>query len=165
MNPIALIGCAPCLGDDLGRLPQANYDFMLVGLDTVELLQNDALYFVTYHPKDIPEAIGRRKRVGLNTTFKVISHDKKPFVDIVIPHKAPSGSSAMLGARAAMKFGYTKIILCGCPLEGSNKNNGKYDSFMKGWKTFFNEFKHTVRSMSGSTRTLLGEPTSEWLAN
>jgi hypothetical protein len=121
-------------------------------------------YMVTYHPTDIPMYKKKREILGGSTNYTVIGHLPKPGVDMIEPHVPPTGSSALLGVSAGIRLGYTKIILCGCPMEGANKGGFQpYDHFQKGWVARKKEVEPYVRSMSGWTKQLLGEPTKEWL--
>ena len=178
MNKIALIvGCAPCWEDDLNRFKTicSEFDVFAVGLDCP--CKEKIKYFVTYHVEDI-EAY-KEKNPG---DYKVISHTndfikysrerrKKPEwantnVDIVYPHQAPSGSSSLLGTKAALfKLGYNKVVLIGCPMDtGSIENKAKsYSVFRKGWLYFKSDLVGKVKSMSGWTKELLGEPTKGWV--
>ena len=164
MKPIILIGRADCWREDFEGVKNLiqDFDVMSVGLDCV--YADDIKYFVTYHPQDIVEYIKRRKEVGVTLDFKVISHIRRAGVDIIEEHKAPTGSSSLLGTAAAIRLGYTKIILCGCPLEGTREGNFQpYNHFQEGWKRRRNEIYGYVKSMSGWTKEFLGEPTKEWL--
>jgi len=178
LNKVALIvGCAPCWEDDLNRFKTicSEFDVFAIGLDCP--YKEEIKYFVTYHIEDI-EAY-KRKKTG---DYKIISHTndfikysrerrKKPEwantnVDIVYPHQAPSGSSSLLGTKAALfKLGYNKVVLIGCPMDtGSIENKAKsYSVFRKGWLYFKSDLVGKVKSMSGWTKELLGEPTKGWV--
>jgi len=178
LNKVALIvGCAPCWEDDLNQFKTicSEFDVFAIGLDCP--YKEEIKYFVTYHIEDI-EAY-KRKRTG---DYKIISHTndfikysrerrKKPEwantnVDIVYPHQAPSGSSSLLGTKAALfKLGYNKVVLIGCPMDtGSIENKAKsYSVFRKGWLYFKSDLVGKVKSMSGWTKELLGEPTKGWV--
>jgi len=178
LNKVALIvGCAPCWEDDLNRFKTicSEFDVFAIGLDCP--YKEEIKYFVTYHIEDI-EAY-KRKKTG---DYKIISHTndfikysrerrKKPkwantTVDIVYPHENPSGSSSLLGVKAATKkLGYEKVVLIGCPMDTGNLLNKKksYSVFQKGWLYFKSDLIGKVKSMSGWTRELLGEPTKEWI--
>jgi len=178
LNKVALIvGCAPCWEDDLNQFKTicSEFDVFAIGLDCP--YKEEIKYFVTYHIEDI-EAY-KRKKTG---DYKIISHTndfikysrerrKKPKwantnVDIVYPHQAPSGSSSLLGTKAALfKLGYNKVVLIGCPMDtGSIENKAKsYSVFRKGWLYFKSDLVGKVKSMSGWTKELLGEPTKGWV--
>ena len=148
------------------KLTRAAYDYYSSGAnDEITLRENIEAY--------------KRKRTG---DYKIISHTndfikysrerrKKPewantTVDIVYPHENPSGSSSLLGVKAATKkLGYEKVVLIGCSMDTGNLLNKKksYSVFQKGWLYFKSDLIGKVKSMSGWTRELLGEPTKEWI--
>lgn len=80
------------------------------------------------------------------------------------------GSSGLLGVTVALALGYSKVILCGVPLD---KKAGHYFSpdipwmdgprYRHAWIKHFPEMKDRVKSMSGWTQSLLGAPTKEWI--
>ena len=173
MNKILLItGSAPCVADDIfsalfiatkSNNSYRDIDFMAIGLSSVDKHIRHIKYMATYHPAEIPEIKKRREAVGGNIDYLVISHEKKPGVDILEPFIPPTGSSSHLGALAAIRLGYKKIILCGCPLEGNTSNGNDAKVFRDGWTAKIDIVKDEVRSMSGWTKELLGYPTLEWL--
>lgn len=171
MNAILVItGAAPgvifdlmCAQDLLSDRPA---DYMAIGQDAVDRYLYPSLkYVATYHPEDIPEIYRRRNAARGNIDFQVIGHKHNPMIHHVITDRwKPSGSSALLGVQAAIQaFGYLKIILCGCPLEGESARGAHYRSFRAGWEERSAEVLGPVKSMSGWTREFLGEPTEEWL--
>jgi hypothetical protein len=163
---LIITGSAPDVLDDIARLRdmmQCSPDFMAIGLDAVDKYPRPIQYVATYHPAEIPKIKARRGSIGGNTDYKVISMEARDGVDIVEPFRPPSGSSSHLGALAAIRMGYERIILCGCPLEGKNAEGGNYDNFRKGWEDKKSELGDRVRSMSGWTREFLGAPDAVWL--
>ena len=163
---IALIGCAPGWENDLNKLQMLTKDFdvMAIGMDCP--YAGEIKYMATYHPADILPYKEKRRAIKCNTDFKVISHVNKENIDIVEPHKNPSGSSALLGTIVAIKLGYAKVILVGCPIEGVNKKDSTpYGHFQKGWVARMQEVSGYVKSMSGWSSDIFGEPTKEWIKN
>ena len=167
MNILVIVGAAPCIAEDLAVLVAVqeskyvltrSYDYMLIGMDSVDKYLGEVKYFATYHPADIPESLNRRKEAGGNCDFRTISHIASEGVEIIHSYQAPSGSSTLLGVLAAIKMGYQRIILAGCPLEDE-----KYKNFQQGWQAHLDEYVSRVRSLSGWTRLFLGCPTEEWL--
>lgn len=175
MNQILLVmGASPLMKADCERfleLQDVKIDYLGVGIDVMDRVEQDIKYFATYHPKDIEPARERRKRMGYNLDYKTICHIPYPkennnLVDFIISidlKKEKSGSSAMLGCLAGIELGYTKIVLCGCPMEGVNHKGVGYGQFQKGWKFHEQKVKDVVKSMSGWTKEFLGEPTEGWL--
>lgn len=166
---LIVTGSAPCVMQDISMLPYglrvADLHYMAIGLDAVDKYLYPILYVATFHPAEIAEILDRRRDCGGNTDYRVISHENRPEVDIFIADWwKPTGSSALLGAQAAMTvLGYERIILCGCPLEGRNGKGNSYESFRKGWETNRDKVLGKVTSMSGWTAQLLGMPTEEWI--
>lgn len=168
---LLIVGSSPTALDDfikmvnlLSSLSITDYHIMLIGLSSSAIIASDIDYIATYHPKDIKLIYEARRKIGANLNYKIISHTNDVGVNIVEPHIKPSGSSALLGTSAGIRLGYTKIILCGCPLEGKNdKASQPYDSFQRGWLARQNEIFPFVRSMSGWTKRFLGEPTQDWI--
>jgi hypothetical protein len=165
-NHLIITGASADVLIDIAGVPRVcSYDFMAIGLDAVDKYVWPILYMATYHPVEIPEIRIRREKAGGNLDYKVISMEARDGVDILEPFRPPSGSSSLLGALAAIRMGYRRIILCGCPLDGKNATGGSYETFREGWKAFAGELAGRVRSMSGWTAELLGMPTEEWLLN
>lgn len=166
MKPcLCIVGSHPDVTKEIEAVPKYGaWDVMAIGLDAVNKYLERILYVATYHPVEIEMIRERRRSVGGNLDYRVISHESHPGVDIIIRDWwRPSGSSALLGVQAALRLGYTKIVLCGCPLTGLNDKGCKYDTFQSGWKAHQKEVAPYVRSMSGWTREFLGGPTMEWL--
>jgi hypothetical protein len=137
---------------------------MAIGLDAVDKYRWPIRYCATYHPAEIPEIRRRREACGGNGDYQIISHEQRGGVQIYIADWwKPSGSSSLLGVQAAIRMGYTRIVLAGCPLTGKNAKNGDYENFRKGWEAHAKDLGDRVRSMSGWTLNFLGAPTDEWL--
>lgn len=180
---LIIIGAAPCVADDMydavklvmnrdSRNIWECISFMAIGLDAVDKYPWSLDYFATYHPSEIEEATERRAKAGGNTDYMVISHQQhaqkdtgRGLVGLILPCEPPSGSSALLGVLAGIKLGYEKIIVCGCPLTGTNDKGYDYAHFRVGWEVKLNEIKDKTRSMSGWTKELLGEPSEKWINN
>lgn len=166
MNPLVITGSAPCVNADIASVPGVcGFDYMVIGFAAAGMHTIYCKYMATYHPTEIPDIKKRREAIGGNTDYTVISHIATPGVDIIEPllPGERSGSSALLGAQAAIKLGYNRIVLCGCPLTGENDKKGSYESFRVGWTQKKKYLNDRVRSMGGWTQELLGAPTQEWL--
>jgi len=164
MNNILLIGRSPEWLSDFEKASKLFEEYSVMAIGGNCLYEDYIDFLATYHERDILLYQPKRRLKKLNTDYKVIHHEKRENVDIIIPYKPPSGSSALLGSLASIKLGYDKIVLCGCPLEGKNEKKSSYSIFWKGWKANFEEVKDKVRSMSGWTKELLGEPTGQWIS-
>ena len=78
-----------------------------------------------------------------------------------------SGSSGLFATRLAIRFGYDKVVLAGVPMNRS-PHHGRTEpwedsrEFSVAWSAAERELHGKVRSGSGWTRDLLGEPTKHW---
>jgi len=165
-NRLIITGAAPDVLVDIAAVPRVcEYDLMAIGPDAADKYGWPIKYVATYHPEDLPEIRRRRERRGGNTDYRVVSHKPGEGIDIVGPHHKPSGSSALLGALTAIRLGYDRIVLAGCPMTGKNAKGRNYGDYRRGWETSLEELGGRVRSMSGWTAELLGRPTDEWILN
>jgi hypothetical protein len=174
---LMIIGSAPCAQEDLSvfdrmAVPVCHgidpFDYMAVGLSSLDVVDRNFKYIANNHPVNIPKIRQimkeRHEAAGGNWQYQIIGPAPDPGVDIVEPYRPPTGSSAITGALAAIRMGYEKIILIGCPLTGKSPTGGNpYEEFRAGWEAKKDELTGKVKSMSGFTRELLGEPTGEWL--
>lgn len=80
------------------------------------------------------------------------------------------GSSGLIAAFVALELGCTHAVLCGIPLLA---DAGQYDTgaewaeakhHQDAWRNYLPQLQDRVKSMSGWTAELLGEPTREWLS-
>lgn len=178
-NPIVLIGSAPCLYDDFDALPgwsewpPIKYDYMAIGTSVIAR-DEELLSLVSYIAAlDIGEDMPKIQQVRGRRKIKLISWTPGEGVDLVVPYKYPSpqaitgwsGSSALLGALGALRLGYKKIILIGCPLVGDipATSGARYEMYQEGWRNREAEVKGKVKSLSGWTSQFLGKPTEGWL--
>lgn len=174
---VAIVGSAPnAMGDLRGLIMNLDIEaeVMAVGLDAIDQVKGRCRFVVTNHPEDV-FAIEEKLGGYGNHDWLLIAPappETNPQswmgveVDIVEPYYPPvgrSGSSAMTGVLAALRMGYEKIVLCGCPLTGNAPEGNPYEAFRLGWMDHREELIGKVKSMSGWTMELLGQPTEEWL--
>jgi len=175
---LIIIGAAPNVENEIVSARnmliflEKNFDYMCIGLDAVDKIHDNIKYVTTYHVIDLPQIKEKRNKLKLNTDYFIISNEqsKSNEVSLIIPKAInkieKSGSSSLLGVYAAQIYGYNKIILCGCPLEGISKSvKTPYAQYQSGWAQSSKLEKEKVRSMSGWTKTFLGEVTLDWLKN
>jgi hypothetical protein len=159
---LIIVGSAPCAIEDIlnfSTLGNDECDFMAVGMDA---FKSPVASGHTEDLSSIKAYAGLRKQKG----YELIHYQPLKGVDIVVPLDMwEGGSSALMGVMAALKLGYNKIVLCGVPLEGPNPGHpgADYSMFQGKWTESVSVLCHYVRSMSGFTKGLLGEPTKEWL--
>lgn len=170
MNLIALGGAegvwdeleqarALCPDADIGAVNEAGRDYL-----------GHLKLWASLHP----EKLGRwqRERKG-NPDYIACAH-KGHFdarIDLIANEIWYGTSGLFLIQVAAIMFGYTRIIACGMPIADKPHyfDQAQWDGvsrYRRGWTEAVQqpELKDRVRSMSGWTRELVGEPTQSWLA-
>lgn len=149
--------------------------------------------WVTLHPEAMDDYELKRSFIGLPNGYEIVapppgelgSHGKKGNIARRVSYLWPgaatnaSASSGIYGAKVAMEDGCDRIVLAGIPMtaEGGHfapdtKNvlgqvRGKVwetqSAFVSGFNESIPRLLGKVKSMSGYTKKVLGEPTSEWL--
>ena len=130
---------------------------------------------VTLHPSKLDHWL--RRRLSPHPIDKLVSfknHDgtiKYPVTDVV-PYlwwgMTKSGSSGLYAVKVAMQlFNADKIILAGVPMDGGPHYHdpsmwGIPKDFREGWIQALPYIRGKVKSCSGWTADLLGEPTKDW---
>lgn len=108
-----------------------------------------------------------------------LTHTQKHKVDVPFPalhawelRGYVGGTSAGFAVAIAIALGHEKVVLAGVPLDGNghffDPEFTKLTQFDTGtqriqWGMFREHFDGIVKSMSGKTKSILGEPTEEWL--
>jgi len=169
---VLICGLAPCLMDDFNeaRLHRPDAELIIVNYTCSEIAGD---YLFTLHP----EQIEQMKKVSLKPEMPVLSSSNPEKygqfpVDVWIPmDKFNGATSGYAATRAAYWMGYDEIIMCGCPLEESNRSY--YGNYKKTWEyrprqiqqyadkfaEYYDRFPHEkIRSMSGYTKQVLGAP-------
>ena len=165
MKTLVIIGSAPFVSDDLARIPDIeSCDHMAVGLSSTDKYSGRIDYIANNHPENNIKIREIMKQRG-SSDYKIIGPAQTEGVDIVEPYRPPTGSSSITGAFAAIRMGYRKIILAGCPLIGNAPAGNTYEEFRQGWDHHKLELIGIVKSMSGWTREFLGEPTPSWISS
>ena len=174
-----ILGGAQCLYLDfykafamLGRDPDTLIACNYTGRD----FPGELDHWVTSHtePGWMPRWIRERELAGLPPAAQYWTgntHATIPPEDRKLYHRVPNwdGSSGLVAVQAALMMGYKKIILCGVPLTkdgGHTHHSGEWkyaDSYHKFWRRHKTDMLGRVKSFSGYTKDLLGEPTQEWL--
>jgi len=142
----------------------------------------DNFVWCTLHPEFMDKYEGERRLLGLSSKYEIVaplegelgSHAKKGRIKRRVSYRWPgmnaSASSGIYGAKVAIDDGFQRVVLVGVPL---TEDGGHFvrkkpwafrDSFMAGFKLALPHIKGKVRSVSGYTKEVLGEPTPEWIA-
>lgn len=166
MKPCLVIGSAATLYEDVAAArPLAYYD-VLAAKDAGIFWAGPLVAWVTLHPEKFAKAKRERKRAGYPDALKTFSNVPSRSTDSFFPDWG--GSSGLFAVQAALRLGYTRIVLAGIPLTASpylNRKDPFADAkhYRKAWVNNSDKIAPFVRSMSGWTRELLGAPTAQWL--
>jgi hypothetical protein len=172
MKRVIICGSAACLFDDLYRADilcgkKCAYD--------VACINHTALYYpyfmnywISWHPELFQDLMQFVK--GSPITY---GPRKLPGVDHVKTFDGFQASdSSLYAVKVMLELEYEKIILCGSPMDNSRKFYSPYnaeqpqheaDNLQEAWREEAKGFEDRVRSMSGNTAKLLGEPDLGWL--
>ena len=102
--------------------------------------------------------------------LRVLTHTHKPSPDAEIAWdltwpRIHGGTSSLFAVFVALGLGYEQVILAGCPLDKSShfyeppwRRCQEFNETLKHWEEAQEVFKGRVKSVSGRTRDLLGEP-------
>jgi hypothetical protein len=169
---LIICGSAECLFDDLCRLNELLRPLKIS--PDVACINYTALYYpyffqhwISYHP-EIFDTL-RKYVKGSPKTWAPYKTEK---TDSVVRFEGFKGTDGGLYATLiGLATGHEKIILCGIPLDNSRKFYDPYgaacqfssDNIQQEWQKHLNDLKDKVRSMSGNTKQMLGEPTKEWI--
>lgn len=137
--------------------------------------------FVTLHPDRLFGWLQDRKAAGRPAALKTVVHegwkarmqsdDLKPDVvtEYLFEGQRDSGSSGLFCVKYALvNLRLPKAVVCGVPMQASHGHffrardwSGAH-KHQKGWVQAMPHIAGRVKSMSGWTRELLGEPDREW---
>ena len=79
------------------------------------------------------------------------------------------GSSGLLAVTVALYLGYTRIVLCGVPMDtkAAHYDDGAWwrdaPRYRSAWTRHLPKMKGKVKSFTGWTERILGEPTQAWI--
>lgn len=169
--PSALIlGCAECVWDDARRaLEIFEPDAIFAVKDMIAKWHGRIDYGICLHPERTSGYVRERSLSGLPTNFEVWAHKN---TTPSFSHRVAgdwAGSSGLFAVRVAMLEGFDRIVLAGVPMSresghvGRKQPWGEAEFFRNGWMHRMREISPHVRSMSGWTMSVLGEPTRDWL--
>jgi len=180
-----VLGAAACVWDDYARITQiyGPWDGPILCVNRTGCWWPYRMeHWVTQHPERL--AAWQRIRVenGYSTRrgparpgeppaeYTVWSSEDRlalDWVDELIENWAmSSGGAAVTVARHRVSA--DRVVLCGVPMDNrkhfhtDNRWTGA-DGFVKKWEERAGQLRGFVRSLSGWTAELLGEPTLEWL--
>jgi len=175
-----VLGGAECIWRDvdaLEKMIRARWDGIVVAANDIGAHWPRQLHgWATLHPEKMERWVRLREKNGHPGGFVTYARDgkKRRGIDDTVRHRFGGGSSGLLAVSVALHLGCDRIVLCGVPMtrdlyfrESTVHPEGKTfssaDSHWKKWLQYADRLQGLVKSMSGRTRDLLGEPTLEWL--
>lgn len=128
-------------------------------------------HWVTIHSEFMFFWQDARARQGLPPAERIWFAEKSP--EVHISHSVATdhgGSSGLMAVMVALALSYDKIVLCGVPIEGAQAHflipeaewQGA-ERYQRAWQRLVPVMADRVRSMSGWTARLLGQPDDVWL--
>jgi len=166
-----ILGGAGTLHDDRDRaLKLFKPDLIIACNHAARDHEGEVDAWATMHP-DLRDRLWlkQRARAGLPTAKSLWHPKHRGEWRGSRPIRTWGGSSGMLCIAVGYELGCTHLVLAGVPL---SKMEGHYDDpkpwiecrqYHSVWKRTAHRIEGRVKSMSGWTRDLLGEPTAEWL--
>lgn len=173
MKTALVLGGGHTLKSDLGRLTLP-YDGVFACNEAGAEWSGDLEAWVSLHPEKFFRWDADRKAKGYNPA-PFWAHRQPQYkiapelnvTEIQFPGQEMSGSSGLFAAKVALiDFGYDRAVFCGIPMTSSphffdDVNWKGANGFRTGWHQLDDQYRARMRSMSGWTRVLLGDP-SDW---
>lgn len=170
-----VLGGAACVWEDMEAALDMFQPNVIVAVNDVGTRWPGGLnYWVTLHPDKMPAWRAERERRGFRPAMCHVGHQAAEGIDKVLDYRWPgmnaSGSSGLFAVKVAMDRGADRVVLAGVPMKPEQAHFfagatwSDCQSFIDGWHDALPYIKDKVRSMSGWTKQILGEPLPEWLA-
>jgi hypothetical protein len=169
---LIIIGGARCVWDDYTKLTKSGFQGSVMAVNDIGLYFDKMLnHWVSMHANYLVQWVALRRGHSM-LGHECLTHTREPHAGIRVawdiqPYGWTSGTFA---AQVAIALGYESIVLCGVPQDGMGRffdppwmPGGEHDD-KNSKKAFRNivencpELKRCVRSMSGWTKGLFGEP-------
>lgn len=177
---LLICGSGRTLFLDLQRVPGLLRQYDVMAVNEAFLALSEVHHLVSYHSELIwPLIMLRGPREYINgeylSQWHGVTHSQREDKGVkrVWAFEDGGGTSSFFAVQIAHELGYDRIILCGVPYDASGKflqphwEHGHDYAETDGWEIWekwYNAGKFVnVRSMSGRTRVLLGEPERNWL--
>jgi len=169
---LVVAGAGHTLFDDIARLGKIEADWMAIN-EAGFGLPFKFQHWASMHPQMFQHwALIRGYRIENGTyvpkdKWHCHGNSKWPLVRTVWQFADQMGSSGLYGVRIGLLLGYERIILVGCPYEGhrffdppgyEDAVNITTNCGLEPWETLAKICNGRVKSMSGHTRRILGEP-------
>ena len=173
MKNAIILGSGQYLFGDYDKAKTIMPDHDLIAVNMSGICFPNIVHLVSLHCERVPAflAVALQDNGRHITTHSQESNQTIPEIECRWNFGTAGGSSSLFAVRVALRLGYKRVILCGVPLD---KNRRFYDGYGRkseicdrateiSWQMAKAELGDKVRSMSGKTRDILGEPTKEWV--
>lgn len=161
---LLIVGGGRCVWDDLARIDYSiEWDVMCVN-DIIMHYPGDVHHAYSNDNRTLPKWVAaRRPRYAIENKLP-IQHSCNT---LETGYKWPfpgHGTSGLGAVYVGLAIGYTNIVLCGIPMDGTGHyfdpptRTTNYASGMRYWRNAVPIFNGAVSSQSGLTRELLGQP-------
>lgn len=170
-----VLGGAACVYDDLNRaIKLFGEPDVVVAVKDIWVEYPRVDHVATYHIDRIPRELQKRRSLGYEDPICVwtYSHFRTPKIGLQVKAiRITGGSSGLLGAMVGKQVA-DRAVLAGIPLDPTmpHFHTRKYGKpwkegsmYLKTWHAMKAELQDKVKSMSGYTQKILGEPTLEWI--
>lgn len=169
---LIIIGGARCVWEDYQRLTAGGFSGAVMAVNDVGMYFDKSLdHWVSMHANYLAQWVSLRKGHSM-MGHECLTHTREPYPGIRVAWDIqPYGwTSGVFAAQVAIALGYDEIVLCGVPQDGTGRffdppwmPGGEHDdrNSKKAFRSIVEqtpELKRCVRSMSGWTRELFGEP-------
>lgn len=177
MTLAVILGGARSVWEDLDRLKALRVpDIVIATNDAGAHYTGEVHHWVSLHFEKMPEWIADRAQRNLPPAHRYWFHEGAGSSRFTLP--APhdrlddwGGSSGLFAVRVALTLAASRVVLAGVPMDAEDGHffdhkrwefAGRY---RQAWTRRQVEIAPFVRSMSGWTAGLLGEPSEAWLNN
>jgi len=178
MTSALVIGCASCVWEDAEKAMKLFKPDMIVAVNHIGIDWPDRVdHWATCHVDLFPAWMEQRAAKGYEPAGQLWTNNTK--IGQLPPELKGlgikgveywDGSSGALGALAAIEAGADRVVLAGVPLtNGPHYYEGDHftwdATYQRMWNYNYLKFDDKVRSVSGWTRELLGQPIKSWFKN
>lgn len=161
---LLIIGSGRCIWDDLAKVDYSiDWEVMCVN-DIIMHYPGDIHHAYSNDNKTLPKWVAaRRPRYAIEYRTPIMHSCNKLEQGFTWPFPG-HGTSGLGAIYVGLALGYTDIVLCGIPMDGSGHyfdpktRSTNYNSGLRYWRAAIPVFNGAVHSMSGNTRDLLGAP-------
>lgn len=172
-----ILGSAQCLWRDVDAACEiGEFQGVVAAKRAGVLWPHEMDAWVTLHPDRLGASVAERAALGLPPVPRLFAHETAPEIPGIerttyrFEGQKRSGSSGLFAAKVALEdLGYDRAVLCGIPLTSEEKRLDYQhlwpgaSNFRQGFIEALPRINHRLRSMSGWTMQLLGQPTADWL--